>query len=362
MYEPNVRQGALINTALALNKNYMKIVDIQETQDVEFCVNYAQPFVWLKTVAPGQSILMHGTSLDYTGLGIVNGFISVTPFTALQSPDDSGVYINVYVSGEDMQFNLMTSVNMPVQRMVVTESSDDGISPPVDYTCFDLNPTSENALTTSEYCFGEQPLSFRSTIKRYVTTSTNVDTFNSTAHDTVTYVRNIILPASPSYGASGITNYPFHITYLPYAFLGVRGGVRKRLRFYKVGEDYSVGMSSIAMLNEPEASLTTSGPTKSVGSYHMKMIGAAQFMPRTNGGVEIELPYYSPNLFSFSFANDFIGDQTLGQMSTTWVKNFSYITDTNLVSVTAHLGVETAAAEDFTFMRFMGAPYYTFGL
>jgi len=265
------------------------------------------------------------------------------------------------VKGEDMQFNVLSDEYMPHSRWALTEGEDTkGVSPDVDFTCLELNATSDRGMNVSEYCFGEQPLSFRGALKRYVTTSRVVTALTSTVHKTVDHTRNIMLIPNPPYENSG-THLPNLLGYLGYAYLGVKGGMRHRLRYYNTGADPKSGESIVVCLEFPSVALVNNDGSAaiSVTNYVCSEMGGAQFMPRTNGGVEVEFPYYSPNLFSFAFADDFIGGYSGDRMSTEWVKNYKIRCDDSLVSSTVVLNIDSATAEDFTLMRFSGAPYYS---
>ena len=89
-------------------------------------------------------------------------------------------------------------------------------------------------------------------------------------------------------------------------------------------------------------------------------MGTVSFVPHTNGGLEAEIPFYSPNLFSYSFADNLIGDNPLGDMSVSWYKRYICQFESMDGSVGGVKFIEeTATAEDFMFMRFMGAPCFS---
>jgi len=362
-FEPNIMQGALITSGISLNKNYIKIIDIQETQDIEFCINYAQPSVWLETAPMDVQPKFHGSEFVFGNPQYVNGFIAVTPFTALQSPDNGDIAVNVYVSAEDLQLNVLQSANLPISRRLVSESYDEkGNQPQTDYTCIELNSSSDSGVGAAEYCFGEQPVSLRTAMKRYVTTFTQAFSVNATAHSTLSTLRNILQPASPFYSlVTDHTGDPTLIRYLPLAYLGMRGGIRKRFRFSNFGtKDFTAQNAMVASLVSTGGSLAENLLVYAAGTTVCRSVGSAAFLPQTNGGIEIEIPYYSPNLFNFSFSQDFgISELVNNEMFTDWITQYTVTFDHNEVSVPIGFAIETATAEDFTFMRFMGAPYYT---
>jgi len=320
-------------------------------------VNYAAPNTWLQLPDMTDLRGMYGTAPAV--IHGTNGYIGITPFTTLQSPDGSGIFINVYVSSDDMQYNILLNNNMPTERLVVlSESADEGVSPQVGYTCFELNATSEENKATSEYCYGEQPISFRSGIKRFVSTANLPSTLAATAHTGVHYLRGIILPARPAYGNVATTR-PTLIEYLPYAYLGVKGGMRRRVAWYAVGENVQPMQNVNINLVSPALSHTDSGPTLDSAAARLDQIGGSQNCPNTQGGIEVELPFYSPNLFAFSCSDTLDGGYVDGQIDRTWVRSYRIDINSQIVSVPVNLTIESAAAEDFTFMRFLGAPYFT---
>jgi len=369
MYEPNTSQMGLIDASFELNKNFIKIVDIQETQDIEFCILYAQPYTWLKTLncTDTRLLSMYGniTSGATDFPQIANGYVSVFPFTNLQSPDGSPVHVNIYVAAEEFQVNQMTASYLPSSRLIIAPESYDekGIEPQTDYTCFELNASTDSGQGTSEYCFGEQPLSFRSCIKRYIPMGDEVLSIGAGTHGSIVGSFPIIPPADPPYGSSAL--HPLCIqTYLSYAYLGVKGGMRKRLKVFDMNgsggnNDMQANMQFIVSLSAPGNSSVTISPAIAATKALPSEEGSAVFIPRTNGGVEVELPYYSPNLFQFSFANDFGASITDDSFSSTWGQLYNYTVDHTNPNVTVYVRESSAAAEDFTYIRYTGAPYYT---
>jgi len=364
-YEPNMSQGSIIDASLSLNKQYIKIVDIQETQDVEFCVKHAQPYVWLMLYAAGQNDTMFGANFNYGSPLYNNGYIGVVPFTELQSPDGSTVSINVYVSADDVQYNMMTNANFPVHREILTESDNMGSKPEIGWTCVELNEASDTHKGTSQYCFGEQPISLRSCIKRYVSARATHGVLSGSTTNTLVYQDPIILLPQPLYSSASTSYSTSLLEYLPLAYLGCKGGMRKRIRFMSHTDGYDLvsGSGVLVQLDAPTGTplaKSGSGPTQTANYATISEKGGAQFIPYTNGGVEVELPYYSPNLFHFSFSPTFgISEAPTGMWHPSWIMTFSTTIDWNWPSLDVGYAVDNAAAEDFTFMRYMGAPFYS---
>jgi hypothetical protein len=359
-YEPNPYHAALISTDISTNKNFLKIIDIQETQSIEFCVKWAQPRAWNKVLPPVGPVLNIASSGSFTLTyvdGYSNGYIGVAPFTQLQSPLGDSIQINVYVSAENMQFNMLSSMNLPLKRNIITESADITHSTiDNDVSCIVLNDSTSDAFYTADYQFGEQPLSFRTCLKRYVTTTIATVT-TGLAIAGIKYSGTNIPFASPKYDNVAASTSTL-IEYLPYAYLGVRGGVRKRLTVNGL-LNYGTTEAAIASISNPSTTSGNSATKQSSPDYTFQR-GSIMFVPHTNGGIEIEIPYYSPNLFHFSCADDGVGTNGTGDMDNSWCRGYTVWIDgvcgnaTDPYYVTEH----TAVGEDFCFMRYLGAPYY----
>jgi hypothetical protein len=413
IFEPNIAQYGLITASFALNKQYMKIVDIQETQTFEVCVNWASYRPWLK-VWPAATAYTLTTSARALDAGYFNGFISVVPFTTLQSPDNSDIYINCYVYAKDMHFNGLSDANLPSSRRMFTQSGTLDETPDEEdlyittcghpglvdihtprgtwierhciscgrmlpysnvrplnkiflqtesgsmsqtcittlpISCIDLNESSGDTKTICQEFFGEEPLSFRAILKRYM----KYYQIATIADESPCMLIDMqILP---------LANFPYGnltwpqselFSYLRYAYVGVRGGLRYKI--YPTRNFYAVGSPAFIHLLNPSTSFAT--PAASVATtVGCRTSGSTLYVPSTNGGLEAELPYYTNNLFSIAFKDDYtINDGDF--MDTDWFRNFRYNAVT-LAGVTAgYICYDIAAGEDFTFLRFQGVPFY----
>ncbi len=363
-YEPNINQSSLVDLDIALNKNYLKVIDIQTTSTIELCVHWAQPRAWCKTIPHGLSDLnLASFSTTEYAEQYVNGYVGVVPFTSLQSPDASDIYINVYVRGENMQFNQLDSSNLPTERLIYGESLDLGVTSDLANECHDLNDTSGDSRYTSDYHFGEQPVSFRQLLHRYVTTS--VDTVASVvAGDCIVAARPILIAPDPAYGVT--SSIRSLLSYLPYAYIGVRGSMRKRVRASGYDAD---DLSRVAVSLGPIASSATDSTVRTTGSAPYVNTGVAltlirgsiQTVPHTNGGVECELPFYTNNLFVYACADDWIGTNGTNDMQEAWTKSYYTVFEVPSAPEAYDTRVieESAIGEDFNFMRFQGAPFFS---
>jgi len=286
------------------------------------------------------------------------------PFTELQAPINKSVYVNVYVSGEDMQFNRYDPLLLPQIRQGFTESGSEeqGVDVSVPYTCLELNPSSSNSNGTSDFCFGEQPVSLRSLLKRYTNFATASPTVSAGAHLVVSYARPIIPSVSPLYSNAGSADTaPTLLRTMLYAYLGVKGGMRRRIRHAVTGESIGYMNAAQVTLSTAESSFNSGVVTPVYGSSIIRIrgLGSATFVPHTNAGIEVELPYYSPNLFHFAFSETGNGTTDAGEMAASWCRNFTIAFESSAVAGTLMYTEEYATAEDFNLMRYNGAPYHT---
>lgn len=362
-YEPNHHHQALISADLALNKNDVQIIDIAETNSVEIVVQWANSFPWLKTLAYNSIKGVHNPGPLLLNLtDVVNGHIIMAPFVPLQSPDDSDVQINVFVRAENLLVNELGG-SMPVSRVYITPESyvvqEDKSCEEV--TKFVLNPSSASVEDITKHYFGEIPLSFRACLKRYVT----VETQNYAATGTHMYLRvhrAIMPPIAPLYNVGTPLASPIFPTlygYLRYAYLGLRGGVRSRLRLYQPDVSSEQAIATVGLLQPVDASAPIMGEVNS--PVRLNHNGHVQYVPSITGIAEVELPFYTNNNFVFSFAEDLMGSAVEGAMSRTWTKDFSYnVENRGVISDNYWFIRDFAVAEDFTLMRYQGAPYYTY--
>lgn len=354
-YEPNISQAALINANLSLNKNQMFIIDLQETQNVAFCINWNAMRPTLLCSARSNVITnLQAFSPTVNAINYVNGYIGLVPFTELSSPDDSEIQINVYVSCDDLEVCVPFDGNTPLERHIPTQAGEvkDGIG----YSCIDLNVSSANTDRLYDQYFGERVVSFRQMMKRYcIQESTEVGP-GLIGDKAVSIVRSILPFQHLKYGDTN-SNVNNLITELQYAFLGIRGSVRRRIRFIVPRE--SIGIMTAIVVNRRGRSHSTSTGWRTNVLYAY-MNGGLLFAPSTNAGVEFEMPYYSPNLLDFAFADDHVGqNNATGDMQTPWVSTYGVTMDLD-PSISPLYIEEICAGEDFNLLRFQGCPFYSY--
>lgn len=304
--------------------------------------------------------------LTSLGNNFCNGGILVTPFTDLQSPDDSSVTVNVYVYSDNLQVNCLTGANMYDKRAafdglgLLGESGNISSNTTLDVTTLDLNPSSaENSKVCMEY-FGEQPLSFRALLKRYVTTRKYAVVDAATTNRLFQYAINIFPPSQLPYGTSTVAITEL-FSYLRYAYLGYRGGIRTMVTTNSLPTIGGLAVGKITLL--PASTSFTDALTVDVTTYNScDLEGTIATSSISNPVLHCETPFYSNNLFAYPMTETLDdGLASTEMMEHYWFRSLrvSICVSGSAVIANSKLVVDQAAAEDFSFMRFQGAPYYT---
>lgn len=375
-WEPNVNQYTLITTTNELNKQFITLMDIQETQTIDFVVKWGSHREWLKVQTPYQSQLndMEGvTYLTSIAEDYCNGFIYVTPFTQLQSPDGSGIEVNVYVSSDDIHYNGPVNKNFPNQRRIITEEKLD-----ISTESEDVSPTSINtaSVTTktlnastatcdgiSENYFGEEIINFRTLLKRYQNNFNFNFSSSVTANDRVRYNHKIFPFQRVPFNSASTTYNNTLFSYLQYAYLGYKGSFRHLYSFLRPINDNGFASQLITCaLTEPsdtnEDPITANNGVSSAETL-VNNLGAIINIERLNASYEIEYPFYTNNLWCFS-CND-TNDDTLATvgMEKEWFRNATVLSPPSTAGTGNWCQSKISVGEDFTFLRFLGAPFMT---
>jgi len=360
-YEPNYPQYTLIAANLNLNKQYYRVIDIQETQSFEICIEWATYRAWLSNAGVGSYQYntqgMNGQSVGYVSngsVGINNGYVAILPFTNLQSPDNNPIYISVFAYAKDLQVNVLSAANMPVILNVPAQSGYDySAESSKEVSCIELNPTSATRDNICKAHFGEQPLSFRALLKRYTTThflgSDSFSGTNNVAYNTSLY------PLTTGVPGTGLDNYYSSLfSYLRWAYVGVRGGYRHRPWLIESATAPNLARIKCTLTAGYNTALTATSYTPSCAFSTLE--GTSASIPHTNSGVEVEMPFYNQNLFWFAFLNGYINT------TNDYMANFSLNSmqvEFESVSNVTQIAEDTASAEDFTFLHFNGAPPFS---
>jgi len=338
----------------------MAIIDLAETQVIEFCVEWGTYRTWL-LVHDAQHAYNNVSTTNVTqGSGYANGYIAFTGFTKNQSPDNSDVRVNVYVSCEDLQVNMLCSNNLPVYQSLksssadfplwtlIAESREVVMDTPV--SCISINDVGPSTKRICEDYFGEQPLSFRALLKRYVT----ICLTNTTQAGTRLSYYAPIIPAQNVVNNATTTIFEL-FSYLRYGFVGMRGSVRRRLHL--------CGGITCGPLQHSRVSIDDSDLAPEVvwdnAQAQSGLCGAIMHIPHTNGGVEVEFPFYSSNLWVFAFDFNTLVDTTNDMFASGYHAGFIWQQEQINASLATLIIEDFATGEDFQFFRFQGGFGYS---
>jgi hypothetical protein len=351
--DPNIAQYSIITANPQLNKQYSLVLDLQEAQRISVCVKWLQPRMWLRVPSMLLANRSVASILTPAALqGYANGFITVTPFTSLQSPDGSSISVNVFVRSKNLRLNQFD--NVPVAN---TRAFTQSGYFPEDVTCEELGEPVLDTSVQTTLNFGEQPVSLRSYLKRFV--RTNSDQLQVVAVNTGYVWRPSVYPSiTAAYG--GASARPDALSYLRYAYLAMIGSVRKRLAI--LGTPFRDMDRVIVTMNEAITGVGVNSITSTSQRPAGDAKGSLAFVPSTQGGIEVELPMYTNNYFMPSGISAISSVKALADTNFDpfYADSYSwYCWSTSDGTAVAAFVEETAAAEDFTLMRWMGAPFFS---
>lgn len=368
MYEPNTPQVGLISTAISTNKQYTKVIDIQETQSVEFVVDWNFPRPWARNIPDTLmgDTMGSGFTPTTTMLPFANGAIIITPFTELQSPDTSSIQINVYVSSTDMKFNRFTDENLPLLTSpftVTAESAElmdvDGESDKLnqhDVSSMSINkPVMEQGQLSADF-FGEMPVSFRALLKRFESqyiVGTNLPD-SSVANARFTFK---FWPDKPAeYDPYSKFSNLYH--YLRKSFLAQRGSLRRRVLLRNdtgtSTTQRSYNVIAVRLTNDSDATAAYGAVASTTYDYpNYQMDGTVVFIDEVNAGVEFEIPNYTNNLFEFACNDD--PWYNISVMEQHALRNYEVVVGIAGKMSSLSAAESFATGEDFMFMRWLGA-------
>jgi hypothetical protein len=195
-------------------------------------------------------------------------------------------------------------------------------------------------------------------MKRFIVT--RIGQVNS-AGTTNYQVLTVNLPIFPStnmgFSTASFTMYDF-FSYLRFAYLGCRGSIRKRVRLSNNQIQRSGDHVKVNLDDPNSTSATFSFNATVTPAAFPDMVGGVSFVPATNGGIEFELPLYTNNLHLLSSNTSLIPTGDF-QYDPLFYRNYTVVIDTNSAYQTGQFFEESAAGEDFSFLRFQGTTYFT---
>jgi len=232
----------------------------------------------------------------------------------------------------------------------------------------DLAPSTANLDHISEYHFGEEPTSFRSVLKRFTTAAIGFGSpgGNSNVYNPPSLNCPIFPTSTLKYNASASARTLDEMfSYLRYAYLGYRGSIRWRSRFF-VGltNNNAVAYHYMAWLSSPTntqlAAATYSIPA--APNIISRLNGSTLIAHAAGGGPEFEFPFYTNNLFLYPMSESTDDGATNGETELYFPRDWNVAVDQIGGNTGVKWALDVASGEDFGFLRFQGAPYYNGGI
>jgi hypothetical protein len=363
-----------------------KIIDLAESDEVEFRVPYMQHVQWCGTIALGDvntgNNWGNGSTGSSTAAGVANGVITVKCLTNLSAPlDTASVTILTFVRAAD-NFMLANPCDLPSSHSYlqmqsgVAEVDDDN----VDNSIFKVN-------------FGDPVLSLRTLLRRSVRHDTMG--FQIPSSPSFVLIRQGRFPHQPGYDANGVATAngvetpgntygfnPVHMTPLSWvcpAFIGNRGSIRWHYNMYQTTGAQTQpitmltaarGRVAVTQGNQQAVSTVIPGSfTKAnmdLWKYDVVEKGCSGLCvtnQMTQTGVSIEMPMNTNYKFCFNVPSYSVtGVATDGTLTDSYA--ISAFIDPTSVATTVYATRYVCAGTDFNLHFFLNVPvlYYNSGM
>ncbi|APG76889.1 hypothetical protein 2 [Beihai picorna-like virus 63] len=410
IYEPNGAGFDLIESnPTDMNQQCIFYLDIEEGKDLTVDCKYLSDRLFSNTaLGPDMEFEQIYSIPDFSGSDLTvhkqlfNGNVSignlyVRPFTTLVGPTNAPfIDINVYVYSDDME--LARPINIGTRDKFVTsesqprlEAAGGGIQKDIEGTTRTSDTYSQinNVISDNnniyQYHFGEKVESFRTLLKRGVTTlHGSLDNTSSTnQYPFIVLPLYPVVPRNtlPKYGATSIAaDAAFYspltnedgttrslFSELALSYLFVKGGYRHRVAISldpdENHKDLTYYVSMWNSINETTSfdNYEWDQGTTNVDVYHTNNLSSSIFHSGNTGIVDVEVPYLSTNTYELSCRRAVEATNSTATLFKNDPSNF--IISLDQLDCTTESGFVrkfvdyTSAAEDFTFFRFQGAAF-----
>lgn len=372
VYEPN---GYPVTDEY--NAAYTKVVDLAETDDLEFVIPWAQHEAYKEVGTLVRNFSSPLGSLNNYNAATGNGRITMTTISNLMAPVDTApLYVNIYVrAAEDFEVSVPMhppGTFLPKNLPPPAQQSGVGLTRAPRSEVLFGNTLSEDEISERKSVFfGESVVSFRPLLKRY----TNQEVMTRSLPSPELYaLRSVgcarIQPSGYNYRAAGrdalsaLVNYNGSVhEWVMNGYCFQRGSIRHKLSLF--GENCEFFVTTVS---RPV-------PSASAFSTNANLLGTStgalnDLDPLANGGTgavltdhriqptfEVESPFYTnrryivSSSYDWTFNRDDASPASDILQTTSWVKSGT--------NSQVYIVQYSACGDDFSLFNFVGlAPFY----
>jgi hypothetical protein len=384
-YDPNYQSG------LEYNTNFIRIIDLAETNDYTITVSNGQVISLLDHAIPGlEAVTEVYKTTAFASEPKGNGVLSVSVVNELTTPNSSvnnDIEVNVFISAGD-DFEVFVPARM-IGSYVVKPQSGSGIVPDADLTADsnapiqtvekNVGPEFNDVAQLNSVYTGEAIASFRQMLKRYNFWTGLGDLGSKLVYgrrSQFPYLRGNVANAVNSTTLAAPYNYcnTLLLHWVTLCYSGYRGSIRYKMLPIQMGDerdsiDYLINRAEIDPLDPLYVNGTTTSLSfaSNVDATVIGMPGADPTLPtswfdgstgvvyqngRVNQACEFEVPYYSRFRFTPGKQESHTGNALFDGA---WDYRMQMKTNNS-----ATLQIFVAAGEDFQTYFFTGLPpmYY----
>lgn len=375
------------NASPETNIQYSKVIDLAQDRDVTFEVGWGSPRTWLSVPIPGTifgnvQTTAYTTTVSDTWNGVLTVYV-LNELTSSNSAVNNDIQFNLFVSAcddfevavpsTDVIYRYTTGPQIVPQAGAFEEVMVDGKNAPQsEVSMGTFSMCNKPADDSAAVYFGERITSFRQMLKRFdLNTTTYLPTSATDSLQTNVIYSNYPQPRgyafyglvpnaagkNVNYANTGIMNY------LGFAFLGYRGGQRRKYVYSSPAAAKTNTTMSVVRLNTLNSSqqgvtsrtidVSTPAAFATEKAIENRNVFAGSHVTITGEQpvLEVEIPFYNNARF-LSTRN--IGVQTANSFDA--CQGLHSVRIDVPVNGKGWIDAYVAAAEDTTFIGFQGCP------
>ena len=407
VYEPNLSDFGNISAAtVTLNQQYFYIMDLEYDKEIIIDVGFVHNRYFART--RGNTTMVDLPNFFSNGAintdantrsNLATGGLFIKPFVSLKGGDSVSsqtVEVNASIFSDDLEVaypidvkgtsmdSVIHSESSPMEYITTTHVASGVVA---DTKRVRINKFQHDCNDDAYlYHFGEKILSYRALLKRYFTSmivrypETSVH-LNARLQELDIKTMYPVLSGRqiPQFNGQAIAgsvaldeanNDSIHtvnmFNYLRHAYVGMRGGMRSKVQYY-THQNFIPNLNVTIAKSPPKDSaargIAFENQALGSGSFTMhigsSLSGSHSFDGQVNPVVEYENPFFSGGFFTTTSGRIRSDDDmftSLFEHTESGVKITTNIGNITADFFTVH---SSAIAEDFSFVRFQGAPFFS---